>query len=103
MRTHFVPDDRPTLERAIQTYCTRKLVGPDYRPATQSSYGRALREFLQLCADLVYADELDLTSVRRYEQDLARRQLRATSRHMKLAAVKAFLSYLEEQEVLSTC
>jgi integrase/recombinase XerD len=78
-------------------------VSPDYRPATQSSYGRALREFLQLCAGLAYADELDLTSVQRYEQDLARRQLRATSRHMKLAAVKAFLSYLEEQEVLSTC
>jgi integrase/recombinase XerD len=102
MRTHFVPDDRPTLERAIQTYCTRKLVSPDYRPTTQSSYGRALREFLQLCVGLVYADELDLASVRRYEQDLARRQLRATSQHLKLAAVKAFLSYLEEQEVLST-
>jgi integrase/recombinase XerD len=78
-------------------------VSPDYRPATQSSYGRALREFLQLCGGLAYADELDLTSVQRYEQDLARRQLRATSRHMKLAALKAFLSYLEEQEVLSTC
>lgn len=103
MRTHFAPDHRPTIQGAIQTYCTRKLVSPDYRPATQSSYGRVLQEFLRLCADLDYADELDLASVQRYEQDLARRQLRASSQHLKLAAVKAFVSYLEEQEIISTC
>ena len=102
MRTHFALDDRPTFSEAIQTFCTRKLVSPDYRPATQSSYSRALHDFLCLCADVVYADELDIASVQRYEQDLLRRQLRATSRHMKVAAVKAFIAYLEEQEILST-
>jgi site-specific recombinase XerD/CheY-like chemotaxis protein len=102
MRTHFAPDHRPTIEEALETYCALKLGSADYRPATRSSYSRAIREYLGLCSDLVYADQLDLASVRRYCQDLEQRQLRATSQHLKIAAVKAFISYLERQGVLST-
>jgi len=82
-------------------FCTGKLAGPDYRPATQRSYARAVAEFRRVCADLTFADELDLASVQQYDQELQRRQLRTSSRHTKIAAVKAFFTYLEQQEVLS--
>jgi integrase/recombinase XerD len=102
MSAHFAPDHRPTIDEVVQLFCTRKLAGPVYRPATQSSYARAVVEYRRVCADLTFADELDLTSVQRYDQELQRRQLRASSRHTKIAAVKALFTYLEQLEVLST-
>jgi len=54
-----------------------------------------------MCVDLTFADELDLASVQRYDQELQRRHLRASSTHTKIAAVKAFFTYLEQQEALS--
>jgi site-specific recombinase XerD/CheY-like chemotaxis protein len=78
------------------------LAAPSYRPATQSSYLRAVREFLTLCPDAVYADDLSLASVQRYDAELQRRQQRPGSRHTKIAAVKAFFAFLEERGALST-
>ncbi len=102
MGTHFASDHRLTIEEAFQLFCSRNLGGSPYRPATRHAYSRAIREFLSLNNMLIHPDELDLASVHRYDQELQRRRLRPSSRHVKIAAVKSFFAYLEEQTVLST-
>src|SRR5262245_45890136 len=102
MRTDFAPNQRPTVEEALRAFVTNRLVEPTYRPATQSSYRRTLQEFVRSCGDIVYADELNLACVRRFDQELVQRHLRAGSRHTKIAALKAFISYLEQQDALPT-
>jgi hypothetical protein len=62
---------------------------------------RALQEFLRVCTHLVYADQLDLASVQRFDEELQRR-MRASSRRIKIAAVRALACYLEEEAALST-
>jgi integrase/recombinase XerD len=101
MRTHFAPDHRLTIEEALQLFCSRNLGGSPYRPATRHAYSRAIREFLSLNNTCVHADELDLAGVHRYDQELQRRHLRPSSRHVKIAAVKSFFAFLEEQTVLA--
>ena len=102
MHIYFAPDHRPTTQEALQAFCDHKLASPRYRPETQSSYTRTLREFLALCPDAVYADELTSACVQRYTEDLQRRQLRSGSRHTKMTAVKAFFGFIEEQGVISS-
>jgi integrase/recombinase XerD len=95
-------EPRLTLEGASQWFYERRLMSGAYRPATQDSYRRAVDEFRLVCADVVYVDELTFACVQRYDQELQRRQLRTNSRRTKIAAVKAFVVYLEEQGALTT-
>jgi integrase/recombinase XerC len=99
--TSFARHYQFTLKEAIQTFCARKLEGPDYRPSTRQSYRKALQEFLRACTHLVSADQLDLASVQHFDQELERRRMRASSRRVKIAAVKAFICYLEQEAILS--
>ncbi len=98
---HVPTEGRLTLEGASQWFYGRRLMSAAYRPATQDSYRRAVEEFKAVCADVVYVDELSLACVQRYDQDLQRRQQRVNSRRIKIAAVKAFILFLEEQGALS--
>jgi site-specific recombinase XerD len=99
---HALTEGRLTLEQASQWFYERRLMSATYRPATQGSYRRAIEEFRLVCADIVYFDKLDLACVRRYDQDLQGRQLGVNSRRIKIAAVKAFILFLEEEGALTT-
>jgi site-specific recombinase XerD len=100
MRTHFAAEDRPTAAEAYAAFISREMTERRYRTETQRSYSHAIREYLQLSPDRPYADQLDLASVERYAHALEQRGLLGTARHVKVAAVKAFISYLEEQHLL---
>jgi site-specific recombinase XerD/CheY-like chemotaxis protein len=102
MRTDFTLHQRPTLEEAVALFCAHKTGSSDDRPASPHIYSRTLHRFLQLTQDVMYADQLSFADVERFDQAIQQQQLSANSRRIKLAAVKAFMRYLEEQEVLST-
>lgn len=89
------------MDEAIHWFYECRLMTATYRPATQDSYQRALEEFQSVCADVIYVDELDLGCVQRYDEELQRRQQRLNSRRIKIAALKAFVVFLEEEVALS--
>jgi integrase/recombinase XerC len=99
---HFASHYRPTLQEAVDTFCARRLESHEYQPSTRKSYYQALHGFLHASPDLVYADQLDRACVQRFDEDLQRRQWRASGRRVHIAAVKAFIVYLEEQGILAT-
>src|SRR5260221_2414488 len=98
MRTDFALGHRPTMAEACEAFSTREMATRHYRADTRRSYSYAIQEYLRHAPELTSADQLDLASVQRYAHELEQRGLHGTAQHVKLAAIKAFITYLEDQE-----
>jgi site-specific recombinase XerD len=101
MSIRFPPSQRVTMMEALDAFSEVEMPSRQYQPATRRSYTHSLRRFLRSAPSLHYVDELDLASVERYQAVMEQCNWRVPSRRVALAAIKAFITYLEQHQLLS--
>jgi site-specific recombinase XerD len=88
----------PTTRQALDLFLTREVATRNYSPTTRRTYVHDLQEFLRSLPDDMPTDQLALAQVKQYLATLDRRGLSSATKHRKLAAVKTFIRFLEEDE-----
>src|SRR5260221_3870905 len=91
--------DNPTLEEAFQAFCTVYMPSRNFTQQTRRDYRYDLTEWLGQVA-VTSVKSISTLSIQRYVSHLDERGLKGATRHRKIAAIKPFLRFLEEQHVL---
>jgi site-specific recombinase XerD len=87
------------LEEAFSAFCQVYMPGRNFTAATRRGYRYDLAEWFSHVA-VSHVKALSTVSIQHYLSQLDAKGLQATTRHRKIAAIKAFLRFLEEQSVL---
>src|SRR5262249_6583266 len=98
--TSIASERIPTVTEMFAAFVAHEMPARAYSADTRSAYSRAIRQFLHSCANIHLADHLELESVQHYQRAIEQRGLRMTSVRIKIAAVKAFIRYLEDEGIL---
>ena len=91
--------DNLTLAEAFSTFCTVYMPSRNFTQQTRRDYRYDLTEWLAHVA-VTSVKSLSTLSIQRYLSHLDERGLKGATRHRKIAAIKTFLRFLEEQHVL---
>jgi site-specific recombinase XerD len=87
-----------TTQQALDLFLTREVAARNYTASTRRTYAHDLGEFLRSLPDDTPADCLTLAQVKQYLAVLDPRGLSSATKHRKLAALKTFIRFLEEDE-----
>jgi site-specific recombinase XerD len=91
--------DNPTLQEAYERFCQVYMPNRNFSQVTRRGYVYDLQEWLNQC-DLVRVKQISTNAIHLYMALLDARGLRGTTRHRKLAAIRTFLKFLEEEHIL---
>ncbi len=87
------------LEEAFSAFCQVYMPAHDFTQVTRRDYRYDLAEWVAHVT-VPHVKALSTVSIQHYHSQLDAKGLQATTRHRKIAAIKALLQFLEEQVVL---
>jgi len=91
--------DNPSLEEAFSAFCQMYMPARNFSMQTRRGYRYDLTEWLSQVGQ-ISVKSISTLSIQRYLSQLDEQGLKGTTRHRKIAAIKTFLRFLEEQGVL---
>ena len=87
-----------TVQQALTVFLTREVAARSYASATRRTYTHDLREFLRTLPEDTLTEQLSLAQVKQYLATLDQRGLSSATKRRKMAALKSFIRFLEEEE-----
>lgn len=91
--------DNPSLEEAFSAFCQVYMLGRNFTTQTRRGYRYDLAEWLATL-QVPQVKAISTLTIQRYLATLNAKGLKGITRHRKIAAIKTFLRFLEEQHVL---
>lgn len=91
--------DNPTLQEAFTAFCEVYMRNRNFSMVTRTGYRYDLSEWLAH-TQITYVHEISSQAIHHYLSLLDLKGLKGSTRHRKVAAIKTFLTFLEEQHVL---
>ena len=95
----LLTSENPTLEEALIAFCEVYMPSRNLSQTTRRGYRYDLEEWLSSIKTSTVS-ELSTQAIQRYISTLDQKGLKGSTRHRKVAAIKTFLKYLEEQGIL---
>ncbi len=91
--------DNPTLEEGFSAFCQVYMPGRNFTAATRRGYRYDLAEWIG-SLQVTQVKAISTLAIQPYLSQLDAQGLQGSTRQRKIAAIKTFLRFLEEQGVL---
>ncbi len=91
--------DNPTLQEAFTAFCDVYIRNRNFSMVTRTGYTYDLSEWLAH-TQITYVHDISSQTIHHYLSLLDQKGLKGSTRHRKVAAIKTFLTFLEDQHVL---